>query len=56
MAEPTRHEPVKAPEAAAAVIAEASHQGPASALASGQAGGEHVRREGDHVRSNRVWS
>ena len=45
MAEPRRHEPVKAPEAAAAVIAEASHQGPASALASGQAGGSTVERK-----------
>ena len=52
MAELTRREPFTAPGAVAAVIAGASHQGPASALASGQARGEHLRREGKHVRSN----
>jgi hypothetical protein len=56
MAEPARHERSRRRERRQPVIAEASFQGPASALASGQAGGEHVRREGDHVRSNRVRS
>jgi hypothetical protein len=50
MAELTRREPFTAPGAMAAVIAEASPRA-ASALASGQAGGEHLRREGNHVRS-----
>jgi hypothetical protein len=46
MAKLTRREPVQTPAAPAAMIAKASHQGPASALASSQAGGEHIRQEG----------